>query len=343
MTKSGFIKKLREELRILDSKEIEDIIAEYTYHIDRKIDEGLSEEQAVEELGDVAELAEGILAAYHIQSKPKTVEDYFQRFLNYLKRVTETILKMENKQLVSFVTELLLVLFVLLLLNIPFRWLLGLLGGVFSVLTLGLFKLLAGVFYFIFELLYWVISIYIVYLFIDRRLLNAARSEEEKNMTEDVKEEVKEEVKEATKSSRFKAPGKKDKAEKIEIVAPENPESKSETVAEVTEPEVEKNAIPPEKAEVLPPEKPKKKTPDSVDKGAGEFFMPLVKLLLGIFVWLPGFAILLVCLVALGVAIALVVTTLSYLWVLFVVTGIFMIAMAVVVPVHKLIWGKVGK
>ena len=47
MNKEGFLKELRDHLRVLDEREQEDIIDEYAQHIDLKMKSGLSEEEAI--------------------------------------------------------------------------------------------------------------------------------------------------------------------------------------------------------------------------------------------------------------------------------------------------------
>lgn len=172
MTKSNFIKKLSEKLRILEESEVEGIINEYSYHIDQKIREGKSEEEAIADFGDFDELVKSILAAYHIDKKPPTMEDYFQSFLRFINKVTEKIMAMESGQMVSFVVELVVLIILLRIINLPFHLLLRLTGGLFTAVTWGLFAPLKGVFNYIFEVIYVVISVYVIYLFVNKRLFS---------------------------------------------------------------------------------------------------------------------------------------------------------------------------
>ncbi|MBE5955589.1 MAG: DUF1700 domain-containing protein [Lachnospiraceae bacterium] len=67
MNKNEYLKKLSKLLHMLKEDEIEDIMAEYEQHIDMKMAEGLSEEEAVAAFGTVEELASDILDAYHVK------------------------------------------------------------------------------------------------------------------------------------------------------------------------------------------------------------------------------------------------------------------------------------
>ncbi|MCM1157758.1 MAG: DUF1700 domain-containing protein [Bacteroidales bacterium] len=69
MKKEEFLAKLRKNLSVLEEGEIQDIIEEYEQHIDMKMKEGLSEEEAIHDFGDLKELTEGILEAYHVRKK----------------------------------------------------------------------------------------------------------------------------------------------------------------------------------------------------------------------------------------------------------------------------------
>ena len=52
MNKEEFLNKLRRELDVLEDSEIDDIISEYEGYIEEKVSRGLTEEEAVKELGE---------------------------------------------------------------------------------------------------------------------------------------------------------------------------------------------------------------------------------------------------------------------------------------------------
>lgn len=66
MNKTEFLKELESCLAVLDAKEQQDILEEYTQHIDLKIESGLSEEEAIHDFGNLHQLAAEILEAYHV-------------------------------------------------------------------------------------------------------------------------------------------------------------------------------------------------------------------------------------------------------------------------------------
>ncbi|MDE6433613.1 MAG: DUF1700 domain-containing protein [Lachnospiraceae bacterium] len=68
MKKEEFLSKLRKNLSVLEEKEIQDIVEEYEQHIDMKMKNGLSEEEAIKDFGNLQELTAGILGAYHVKA-----------------------------------------------------------------------------------------------------------------------------------------------------------------------------------------------------------------------------------------------------------------------------------
>lgn len=94
MNKKTFIKKLKNNLSVLDESEVNDIIEEYSDNIDEKIKNGKSEEEAIKDFGDINELSKEILKAYKIN--PKFVEteessDLYQGFENVVKKGAKKI------------------------------------------------------------------------------------------------------------------------------------------------------------------------------------------------------------------------------------------------------------
>ena len=91
MKKEEFLTKLRKNLSVLEEKEIQDIVEEYEQHIDMKMKGGLSEEDAIRDFGDLAELTAGILEAYHVKanynSEKKNID--FEKVKEESRKATE--------------------------------------------------------------------------------------------------------------------------------------------------------------------------------------------------------------------------------------------------------------
>lgn len=68
MDKKIFLSELEKSLSVLQEEELQDIISEYEQHIDLKVKNGLSEEEAIADFGSLAELKAEILEAYHVRA-----------------------------------------------------------------------------------------------------------------------------------------------------------------------------------------------------------------------------------------------------------------------------------
>lgn len=69
MNKNEFLEELNRHLLILEDEEQQDILEEYSQHIDMKVESGLSEDEAIRDFGSVKELAAQILEAYHVKAE----------------------------------------------------------------------------------------------------------------------------------------------------------------------------------------------------------------------------------------------------------------------------------
>lgn len=66
MSKDKFLTELEQKLHVLNEQERKDVLEEYAQHIDLKIENGQSEEDAVSDFGSPEALAAELLDAYHI-------------------------------------------------------------------------------------------------------------------------------------------------------------------------------------------------------------------------------------------------------------------------------------
>lgn len=80
MNKKEFLNKLEKALTILNEKERKDIIDEYKATIEEKVKHGQTEEEAVEDFGNIDELVSGILDAYKIDPDYNHKEGNLSKF-----------------------------------------------------------------------------------------------------------------------------------------------------------------------------------------------------------------------------------------------------------------------
>jgi len=171
MTKETFVKKLRKDLKHLEEKEIAEIINEYSDHIEQKVMNGKSVEEAIEDFGDLDELTKEILSAYHIEKKPQKIEDYINDFVKFVNEVTAKILTLNGSEFVSCLVEFVLVVLMIVILKLPIDLLVRLVTGAFRMLSPLLFGPITKLLEFLFDFIYLLLTFYVLHLFVRKRLL----------------------------------------------------------------------------------------------------------------------------------------------------------------------------
>ena len=68
MNKTKFLAQLQQRISMLDDAEQKDILDEYAQHIDMKVEQGMTEAEAIEDFGPFDDLAAEILGAYHVKA-----------------------------------------------------------------------------------------------------------------------------------------------------------------------------------------------------------------------------------------------------------------------------------
>lgn len=211
MTKRKFLKELEERLKILNDNERKDIIDDYTNMIDEKIREGKKELEAVKDFEDMDELVSNILDAYKINpnytkgsaSDTKKVMDNIENGISSLakelgdgaKRLYNNFKKKNGDinvdLLFEIIIKVILLLFGLMFLRIPFEIISDLGKGLFDIflypfdLVLGvIWQIVVGIIFFAFAILI-IISVFKKYFYIDET--TKQESNEKKENTEKLK------------------------------------------------------------------------------------------------------------------------------------------------------------
>lgn len=69
----------------------------------------------------------------------------------------------------------------------------------------------------------------------------------------------------------------------------------------------------------------------------------ILRVIVGCFIWLPMFFMMIGVIVAFGMLIAMTISGLQLLWLVFVCGGLMCIVIAIFVPLNKLVWGGLIK
>ena len=198
MSKEEFLRVLERKLDVINEKERKDIIDEYRTHIEMKLQEGKTEEEVIQDFGDIDELVEEILDAYKINTQRvnqsfdaklnKVLDSLFESFQRFLGSLTS----LDVDDVVRLVFEILVILILLSLLHIPFR-IISSIGSslLHSVGGYGIGSLLAMVWRFIIGLAFVVIFVVVLINLCSKRLSRyrkVHKNNEQGTVFEDFKE-----------------------------------------------------------------------------------------------------------------------------------------------------------
>lgn len=170
MNKEEFIKKLRKRLDVLEDKEIDDIVSEYTGYIEEKVNTGLTEEEAVKELGDFDEIVSDLLAAYKVK-EPKsnwTFNSFINKISAYIDKFMEDLNNKSAKDILKIVIEIILIIIVISILKFPFSILKDFGWSLFHEIgTIG--RTFYSIWAFLIELCYFILAIVMFIKIVDKR------------------------------------------------------------------------------------------------------------------------------------------------------------------------------
>lgn len=169
MTKDEFLRLLDRKLDVINERERRDIIDEYRTHIEMKMKEGKTEEEAIADFGDIDELVDDILDAYKINTDRvnRSFDTKLNRFMddlfNGFQRFLGSFTSLQMDDVVRLVFEILVILILLAVLHIPFRMISSLGSSLLhSVAGFGIGGLLAAIWKFIIGIAY--VAIFVVVL-----------------------------------------------------------------------------------------------------------------------------------------------------------------------------------
>ena len=175
MTRNEFFQKLETRLNILNEQERNDILSEYSSHIEFKMQDGKTEEQAIADFGDVDALAEEILSAYHIDTDTvwnKNGEYYIKKSVSFINHATEKLLSFSLSDVAKVVVEFLIVLLIILLVSIPFNMISDEVGYLFGFMPRVIDNAISSIVKLALDLVTLIIAFIILYSFVKTRIIN---------------------------------------------------------------------------------------------------------------------------------------------------------------------------
>ncbi len=202
MNKEAFLKKLRKRLNVLEDSEIEDIVSEYEGYIDEKVSLGLTEEEAVKELGDFEEIVNDLLSAYKL--KGNNEENYFNNIFNklgnFIDKFMDSLNDKSGRDIIRILIEIILILFLICILKIPFAMIRDLGADIFEELVRPIGYVFASIWTFIIEVSYLVVAIIVFIKMVQKRCFKELSEnittirEDEENKEKEAKKKKKSET-----------------------------------------------------------------------------------------------------------------------------------------------------
>ena len=174
MKKEEFMKELRDKLSILEEKEINDIIEEYSGYIDEKVKNGATEEDAIKDFGDIDELATELLKAYKINvEKKKSEKNWINSTVEKINEGIDAIVQFfsnkDAREILRIVLEICIILIGISFCKLPFHFLEEIGREVFSMFGGGLGRVLYQTWKFIIEIAYFVFAIVLFIKIVEKR------------------------------------------------------------------------------------------------------------------------------------------------------------------------------
>ncbi len=206
MNKEEFLTKLRKKLDVLEDKEIEDIISEYEGYIEEKKSRGLTEEEAIKELGDLNEISSDLLGAYKVKQKGS---NYLNKFIDKVSQIFDKVLNelstKSGKDILKFVVEICLIILLICIFKIPFIFIKDLGWNIFSTLSYPISNTFYSIWSFIIELSYFILAIILFIKIIQKRYFEGISEKIVADLEEqDVKKNKKKIKKETIEASQTK-------------------------------------------------------------------------------------------------------------------------------------------
>lgn len=178
MNKQAFLDYLSQRLEVLEKTEREDILTEFDQHIDNKMAGGRTEEEAIADFGDPEEFVDEILEAYKVnpdynqpQPKKNTLGRWLKNFGNGVNAIADSLFQMEKRQLITTLLKLLVLCLVLWLIKVPLNIVIDFITNAFSALPDFLYLPIRTVISVLFNLAYFLLICYSLYLFIAKIFL----------------------------------------------------------------------------------------------------------------------------------------------------------------------------
>lgn len=193
MNKIEFEAYLRNRLSILQGSEINEIVSEYLQHIDLKIAEGASEEEAINDFGDLDELVSDLLDAYKINQEQrdfknfeKKAKSFLNKTLDFINNIASSLIQKSATEIIGLVVQFVLVIILMVIINGLIESVAYTLSRVFYFRPYFLTNIIRAIIHLVKTLITFTISISVLYWFAKDRVIGELTNDEVKFSSKEV-------------------------------------------------------------------------------------------------------------------------------------------------------------
>ncbi len=179
MNKIEFEAYLRNSLSILQGSEINEIVSEYLQHIDLKIAEGATEEEAIKDFGDLDELVSDLLDAYKINQEPRDFKNFEKKAksvlnstLDFINNIASALIQKSATEIIGLVVQFILVIILMIVVNSLIESVAYTLSRVFYFRPYFLTNIIRAIIHLVKTLITFTISISVLYWFAKDRIIS---------------------------------------------------------------------------------------------------------------------------------------------------------------------------
>lgn len=198
MNKQEFLEFLGKKLNGLSKDELNDILFEYSTHIDNKVIEGMTEKEAIKEFGDIDILVSEILNAYEVNENFKSesfknkTKYYLDRISEFITALTDSVSQITKKDFKNILSKGLILIILLFVVQIPFSIIGSTIYSISRIFPDFISGAIYAIFAGLFNLIYFTICAYALYLFLNKEILRNKIEEEkmETRYTENIGKDI---------------------------------------------------------------------------------------------------------------------------------------------------------
>lgn len=177
MNKQEFLEFLEKKLNGLSKTELNDILFEYSTHIDNKVLEGKTEKDAIEDFGDIDILVAEILLAYKTDNNFKAnsfknkIRYYLDRSSEFITDLTDAVCKLNKQDFKNIFVKGFILIICLVVINFPFNMIQDTIYHISNIFPDFIANTISGIFVSLLSLIYFIVCTYAVYVFINKEIL----------------------------------------------------------------------------------------------------------------------------------------------------------------------------